>query len=585
MFESQSIELPQHGVSDRSPQKHCASCHQSSSSPKLTSPSLAAAALPPFLISMGSPWAVAGALLVGLLIWHKKRLSARGALPPGPRPLPILGNILDLTPKELWLVATTWAKEFGDVVHVHILGQGLVFLSSPEATMDLLDRKGSIYGDKPTLVMAGELCGCDDMVAFTPYGEQSKRQRRLMNRALGMAAIPAYHPLIETETHSFIRNLVASPFKYMEHSRRYAGSLTLSVVYGYEVAGTDDKFLTLAEECVDILANKISSGGGIWPVDIFPALKHLPAWAPGSGFLAKADKWKAKMTEFVEQPYEFVKTSLKSGQYAPSFCSMLLEDAKTPTQQFEFDLRYTANSMYAASMDTTITTFCHFLLAMMLHPEVLARAQEEIDRVVGSDRLPTFSDRDSLPFVDAVLNEVYRWGVPVPLSLPHRLMEDDVYRGMFIPKGSLILANVWAISRDEGLFPNASAFLPERYLEKIDDPVLAKRRDPRSFVFVRPLDLVAGNMTDHACHLSHIYQHSRRCPGVSLVESSIWILLANAMATLDISKPKDEFGNVIEPKVDFNNSVFRVPDHFQCDIRPRSAHTLKVLRQTETTHS
>ncbi|KAJ7062124.1 cytochrome P450 [Mycena amicta] len=515
---------------------------------------------------MGSAsWALSLALVVAALALYRKSTarSRAGQLPPGPTPVPILGNILDLTAKELWLAATNWAKQFGDVVHVHVVGQGLVFLSSPEATMDLLEKKGSIYGDKPSLVMAGELCGCDNMVAFTRYGDVSRRQRRLLNQAFGVAAIPAYHPLIETETHSFIRRLIADPKKYMDHSRRYAGGLTLSVVYGYEVAPHDDNFLSLGEECVDILSNKIASGGGIWPVDIFPSLKNLPTWAPGSGFLRKAKVWKARMDEFVDLPYNYVKTALKSGNYVPSFCSMLLEDEKKCTPEFEFDLKYTANSMYSASMDTTITVFCHFLLAMLLHPEVLAKAQQEIDTVVGRDRLPTFADRASLPYIEAILNEVYRWGVPVPLSLPHRLMEDDVYRGMVIPKGSLIFGNVWAIMRDETLFPNAGAFLPERYLDNTD-PALAKTRDPRSYVFG------FGR---------------RRCPGVNLVESSVWILIATCIATLDISKAKDDFGNVVEPKMDFNNAVFRIPDFFDCDIRPRSEQTLRTLHQAEAARS
>ncbi|KAJ7148780.1 cytochrome P450 [Mycena crocata] len=507
---------------------------------------------------MTSAWILAVALLaVGFAIWLRKSSAHACPLPPGPTPIPILGNIRDLTTKELWLVATKWAEQFGDIVHVHIVGQGLIFLSSPEATMDLLDKKGSIYGDKPPLVMAGELCGCDDMVAFTRYGDKSKRQRKLLTQAFGINVIPSYHPLIQVETRSFILRLVANPSNYMDHIRRYAGGLTLSVVYGYEAAAINDKFLNLGEECVDILANKIASGGGIWPVDIFPVLKHLPPWAPGSGFLQKAAVWKAKMQEFVDLPYNFVKANLKSGEYSPSFCSMLLEDEKRRTPQFEHDLKNTANSMYGASMDTIITVFCQFLLAMVLHPEVVAKAQKEIDSVVGPDRLPTFSDRTALPFIDAILSETYRWGVVLPLSLPHRLMEDDVYRGMFIPKGSLVFPNIWAITRDEALFPNAHSFLPERYLEKIE-PALAKRRDPRSYVFG------FGR---------------RRCPGVNLAESSVWVLMATVLATLDISKTKDNFGRPIEPKVEFNNAVFRLPDRFDCDIQPRSEHILKILRQ------
>src|SRR5262249_25851543 len=154
-------------------------------------------------------------------------------------------------------------------------------------------------------------------------------------------------------THTFLRSLLASPESYIPHTKVYAGSLTLSVVYGYQPTGPDDKMLCLAEECVDLLANRIASGGGIWPVDIFPSLKNYPEWLPGGSFLTNARIWKAKMEEFVERPYEFLVQSVKSGNYAPSFCSKLLEaeDPAKQTEQFLFDLKWTANSMYSASID------------------------------------------------------------------------------------------------------------------------------------------------------------------------------------------------------------------------------------------
>ncbi|KAG6860201.1 hypothetical protein C0995_014458 [Termitomyces sp. Mi166 len=519
-------------------------------------------------------------LLATLFIWFRKHKASTASLPPGPKPLPLLGNVRDLTTKELWLPAAKWAKQYGeheilasrglsakrsldsgDVVYLHVLGQGLVFLNSPEAAFELLDKRGSIYSDKPSLVMTGDLCGCKNMVAFTGYGDQSKRQRKLMHKAFGLPVIPSYYPLLQSETHGFLRRIVASPFNYVAHTRRYAGALTLKVVYGYEPLDHGDKFLSLAEECVGLLANEIASGGGIWPVDIFPALQHLPTWAPGAGFKIKAARWKARMEEFVELPFEFVKDSIKSGSFKPSFCSTLLEGDAKPNKEFEFDLKWTANSMYSASMDTTMTTVSHFLLAMMAHPEVLAKAQKEIDTVIGSERLPNFSDRPNLAYIEALLKETWRWGAPVPLNLPHRLMEDDIYNGMFIPKGSLVFGNIWAITRDERIYANSSAFIPERFLEKVD-PATEHRRDPRKYVFG------FGR---------------RQCPGQNLVESSIWLLMACMIATLDIAKAVDASGNPVEPKVDFDNPIFRIPNPFECAIRPRSERALRLIQQLETT--
>ena len=92
-----------------------------------------------------------------------------------------------------------------------------------------------------------------------------------MHRALGPATISKYHPLLEMETAWFLKRLLENPEDYISPIKRYAGGMTLLVVYGYQVKSDDDAFLSLADHCVDLLANEITSGGGIWPVDIFPA--------------------------------------------------------------------------------------------------------------------------------------------------------------------------------------------------------------------------------------------------------------------------------------------------------------------------
>jgi hypothetical protein len=107
-----------------------------------------------------------------------------------------------------------------------------------------------------------------------------------------------------------LRRILSDPSDFFNHVRRYAGSITLSVIYGYEPAQSNDPFIDMAEDCVNILANEVASGGGIWPVDIFPSLQYLPKWMPGAGFLRKAEVWKKKMEDFADLPYEFVKSAL-----------------------------------------------------------------------------------------------------------------------------------------------------------------------------------------------------------------------------------------------------------------------------------
>ena len=102
---------------------------------------------------------------------------------------------------------------------------------------------------------------------------------------------------------------------------------------------------------------------------------------------------------------------------------------------------------------------------MIANPGAMKKAQEELDRVVGKGELPDFCHKDSLPYIDALIKELLRWSPPVPLSSPNRAMQDDVYRGYFIPRGATVIQNVWAISRDPNLYPDPEAFNPDRFLK------------------------------------------------------------------------------------------------------------------------
>ena len=86
-----------------------------------------------------------------------------------------------------------------------------------------------------------------------------------------------------------------------------------------------------------------------------------------------------------------------------------------------------------------------FFLAMTLYPDEQKKAQAELDLVVGSGRLPEFSDRPSLPFVNALIKELLRWHVATPIGLPHRVTSDDTYRGYHIPGGSTVIVNAWYV--------------------------------------------------------------------------------------------------------------------------------------------
>jgi hypothetical protein len=172
-------------------------------------------------------------------------------------------------------------------------------------------------------------------------------------------------------------------------------------------------------------------------------------------------EWKKNLEKVADKPYDFVQRRMEAGKHEPSYLANLFKTDGYPTSGSEEELvaKWTAASLYTGGADTVgfasgsnavpadeLQTVCSietFFLAMTLYPQVQRKAQDEIDRVLGAGRLPKVADRASLPYIDAVVKEVLRWHPVAPMGIPHMSVADDIYEGYFIPKGSLVMPNIW----------------------------------------------------------------------------------------------------------------------------------------------
>ncbi|OBZ75208.1 O-methylsterigmatocystin oxidoreductase [Grifola frondosa] len=239
---------------------------------------------------------------------------------------------------------------------------------------------------------------------------------------------------------------------------------------------------------------------------------------------------------------------MSDGTAQPSFLATYLEEFSRKDYKGEHnleDLKAATGAIYAGGAETTYSTVNTFILAMLLHPEVLKRAHKEIDDVIGNKRLPDFDDRENLPYIEAIFQETLRWRPVVPLGVPHSTMQDDTYNGMFIPKGTMIFANAWSMAMDEKTYHDPHLFKPERFLSAPEGN---------------------GEPFPHAS-----FGFGRRvCPGRFLAMGSVWMAIASLSATMDIRKVVGPDGKEITPKGEYTSGLSSFPKAFPADIRPRS---------------
>ncbi|KIJ27086.1 hypothetical protein M422DRAFT_236247 [Sphaerobolus stellatus SS14] len=491
--------------------------------------------------------------------------------PPGPKPLPILGNLLDMPKFRPWDRFMEWRKQYGDIVHVTVFGRHIIILNSLEIARDLLDGRSAKYSSRAYNPMMHEpsLMDCEWVFAFRKSDEAWKRQRKLFVQHLGPSAVLSFHERQLDSAHAMLRLMLNHKTSdNLEESLKYnLSGLIMDVTYGYEVKPENDEFVELATTLTTRLTRALHPN--FFAVNNFPWLKYIPAWFPGADFKTFAEEARKNAIAVRDITFEYCKAAIEAGMAKPSFVGNAIlaasnGDETTDARRVQ-DIKEIASIMFVAGNDTTAGVLYACILALVLHPRVQKCAHAELDTVLGSPdspnfRLPTHADRISLPYIDAIVKEVLRWWQPLPGGVTHCTTEDDIYRGFKIPKGSRVIANVWGIMHDETLFPQPNEFRPERFLVSKKEDITC---DPA---------------------LSGLFGWGRRiCLGRPLAESSLWIQIASILAAFHLDPAKDETGKDIDVSYAFDREGFELhPIPFPCFITPRSKNATARILETAT---
>ncbi|CAL1709841.1 unnamed protein product [Somion occarium] len=449
---------------------------------------------------------VATVIIAVLLVCRRIRPQVYLSLPPGPRPWPIIGNLLDFPSAAPWTTFDRLGKTYGDVIHMRVMGHSVVVLMS----IFLCD-----------LVEAGWA------MVLQGYTDSWRRSRRVFRQYFNRDVAPKFQEIQREETQAFLLRLHRSPD---------------------EVQGLNDPYVAIAEEVM----KGFSEAGqpGRFYVDFIPFLRYIPTWFPGALFHKRAASLKPVFNAMVNKPFNVVKDSIVSGSTIPSVVLSMLEGIHDGTRREEDEMavKSSAASAYAGGADTTRSAIQLFLLAMVLYPDVQRRAQAELQSIVGSNRMPAFADRPSLPYVQALILEILRWQPVAPLSMPHSTSSSDTYRGYYIPKGAIVIGNAWSILHDPQHYPNPFSFNPERFLKngRLDSDVLSPT--VVCFGFGR-----------------------RICPGQFFALDSLYIIVSSILQLFDISHKIDECGQQIAVDVRLTSGLISSTEPFACSFKLRSA--------------
>ncbi|KAF8991973.1 cytochrome P450 [Cyathus striatus] len=397
------------------------------------------------------------------------------------------------------------------------------------------------YSDRPGFPVF-EMMGWIPSLTFLRSGKKVNKHRKLMHAYLNKDQCCSYQNMQKEEARLLVQRFIQKPEQYDDHLLLYATSVILQIAYGHPVRSYDDKLFKIVSEVGVAHGNSGPVGSTI--VDLVPILRYFPSWFPGAYYAGFARRHKATVRKMHDYPFELVRENMKNGTAPPSFLTFHLSNisAETNTAEHMEDLKGAAATIWAAGTTTTRST--------------ITIAQLELDRVVGRDRLPEFEDREELPYLECVLQECYRWNSVVPIGVPHRAIEDDIYKGMHIPKGALVIANtrlvyvpistfsLIGIHLDERIYRNPNEFDPSRYLPKPEGN--AEPYPVAQFGFGR-----------------------RICPGLHLADGTIWIAISNVLHSCKISRAVSEDGVEIIPEVKLSSGISIHPELCKCSIQVR----------------
>ncbi|DAA14856.1 TPA: cytochrome P450, family 2, subfamily C, polypeptide 19-like isoform 1 [Bos taurus] len=344
-------------------------------------------------------------ILIFLFLWNQRH--AKGTLPPGPTPLPIVGNILQINIKNVSKSISKATEDYGPVFTLYFGMKPTVVLHGYEAVKQVLIDQSEEFSGRGSLPVADNINqGLGIIFSNGEIWKQTRRFSLMVLRNMGMGKRTIEHRIQEealclVEALKKTNGCPCDPTFLLTYA---PCNVICSIIFRNRFEYSDESFLTLA--------------------------KYIH-------------------------------------ENATIFSTPWIEEKHNKQSEFTMDnLITTVWDVFTAGIETTSISLKYGLLLLLKHPEVTAKVQEEINRVVGRNRSPCMQDRSRMPYTDAVIHEIQRYIDIVPNNLPHAAAQDIKFREYLIPKGTTILTSLTSVLHDGKEFPNPEQFDPGHFLDK-----------------------------------------------------------------------------------------------------------------------
>ncbi|KAL4220455.1 hypothetical protein ACF0H5_020856 [Mactra antiquata] len=407
------------------------------------------------------------AMVVAVLVyWCIQKMKYN--FPPGPPGLPLIGNVFQMSTDRLHEQVYEWSKKYGPVITLRVGRTPSVFVNDIESALEVLVKKSNDFASrKPSSSMQVLSYNGKDIV-FGEYSPTWKLLRRLSVKALR-------HYMQADALNQRVQDAVSEVFKAIDNIKGefdpsdYMNFIVAHILSGLCFGGKysfGDPDVTFVAKKLDELNKAMEKG---FKEDYFPIIKTI---YKTKNFRFFEDVIRELVDEFLKQKYAEANETFNKDNMR-HFCDNLIlarqeleAEGQDMTSLTEDHFLQTFNDIYMAGIDTSRFTLIWCINYMTAFPDIQEKVQEEIDRVVGKDRMPHIDDRPNLGYTEAVLHEAMRMSSIVPLGIPHMTTRDTEIAGYKIPGGTEVVINHYALHYEPTAWKEVDRFIPERYLDE-----------------------------------------------------------------------------------------------------------------------